>query len=162
MMAGKCWRALLKTIPGFRALDLNQLIHIGMRDVTEAERTGVDKAGFDVIWGSTEEKVDFNKGLGEVLKLKKGNMSETLVHVDLDSLDPSAGRASKYLAPGGLLEEDLTGCLERIVDETVPLSLTVASFDPAFDTDDQMANVAIRAIKSFVGSLLQKGLLMPQ
>lgn len=162
MMAGRCWRALLKTVPGFRPLDLGRLVHVGMRDVTDAERAEVEKAGFDVVWGSAERKVDFNRELGEVLKAKSGSIRETLVHVDLDSLDPSAGRASKYCAPGGLLEDDLTGCLTRIVDETEPLSLTVASFDPAFDTDDQMANIAIRTIKTFVGSLIQKGLLVSQ
>lgn len=159
MLSGASWKALVESIPGFTPLELDRLVHVGMRDVSEVEHALVTKAGFDIVWGSTERKVDFRAELDG--KLTKEKMDSAMVHVDLDSLDISVGRANKFAAPGGLLVEDLVGCLEGIADKAFPLSLTVASYDPSFDPDDRIGSAGVRVITSFASTLLQKGLLVP-
>ncbi|KAL4727325.1 hypothetical protein ACLX1H_006233 [Fusarium chlamydosporum] len=135
MSAGLCWKTLLDSIPGFKALDLNRdFIHCGMRDVIKLERSRVEAAGFPVIWGDATRHIDFEKELQNVLEDK--NFSDTMVHLDLDALDISVGKVNKYSAPGGLLEEDLMKCLAMLPCKTKPVSLTMASFDPSFDEDD--------------------------
>lgn len=160
MLAGECWRALLADVPGHRPLDVGKMVHVGMRDVTDAERQRVVDAGLDVVWGNSEESVDFAARLGETLVRKR--LGPTLVHVDLDCLDISVGQVNKFAAPGGLFEEDLSRCLERVVAFTEPLSLTVASFDPSYDSAEKIAKIAVEAVKGFVASLVSKGVFSPE
>lgn len=158
MMAGLCWKNLLGGIPGFKALDLTRdLIHCGMRDVTDLERSRVWEAGFTVIWGNQDKHVHFEMELSEALTEKK--LGETMVHLDLDALDISVGEVNKFSAAGGLLEEDLVKCLKMVPSKTEPVSLTVASFDPSFDERGKIPPVAIKGVVSFVGSLIDQGVL---
>lgn len=80
----------------------------------------------------------------------------SLVHIDLDSLDTSIGKANRFAAPGGLHEADLRECLSTLADKTVPMSTTIASFDPSFEGADAIADAAIRCVSGFVGSLVAK------
>jgi arginase len=152
IMAGLCYKKLLQSVPGHQPLDLNNLVHVGMRDVTEEEKQRVIDAGFDIIWGSTEHKVDFGSALDGVLRGKL--LKDAMVHVDLDSLDASIGMANKMATFGGLLEEDLVECLTRVVERTNPVSLTLASFDPAYEGADKIARVGIEGVKVFLRALL--------
>ncbi|KXX79656.1 Arginase [Madurella mycetomatis] len=166
MLAGQCWRGLLATVAGHQPMDLARLVHVGMRDVTEVERTRVLEAGFDVVWGNqaaaglaAEAKVDFVGGLGRALERKK--LGPTMVHLDLDCLDSSLGKVNKFASPRGLFEEDLYGCLEKTVTLAEPLTLTVASFDPSCDEQgaETIAKIAIGAVSKFVASLVSAGMI---
>ncbi|KAK3325074.1 hypothetical protein B0H66DRAFT_110008 [Apodospora peruviana] len=157
MLAGQCWKGLLATMPGYRPLDLGKLVHVGMRDVTDVERQRVVEAGFDVVWGSTEEKVDYVGELGRVLDRKQ--LGPAMIHIDLDCLGVSLGMVNKFSAPGGLLDGELTESLRSIVRLTKPASLTVASFDPTFEEAEEIADIAVEAIKTFVSELVSAGVL---
>ncbi|WAO83121.1 Hypothetical protein NCS54_00030200 [Fusarium falciforme] len=158
MLAGLCWKTLLASIPNFKPLDLKKnFVHCSMRDVTELERSRVIEAGFPVIWGNVDKHVEFE---AELLKtLQEMSLGETMVHLDLDSLDTSIGNVNKFSAPGGLLESDLEGCMSMIPRQTKPVSLTVASFDPSFDEDGKIPPVAIKGAVAFVKSLISEGVL---
>lgn len=157
MLAGQCWKGLLETVTGHRAINLNQLVHVGMRDVNVLERARVEEAGFDVIWGNTEKTVDFRGELRTVLQRKQ--LRPTMVHFDVDSLDTSIGKANRFAAPGGLLKADIDGCLEEISKAAEPVSLTVASFDPSYEGAENLSSVAIESIKTFIHSLVVSGVL---
>ncbi|KAF5263146.1 hypothetical protein FOXYS1_6117 [Fusarium oxysporum] len=158
MMAGLCWKTLLASIPGFEALDLkHNLIHCGMRDVTDLERSRVEEAGFPVVWGDIEHHVDFEGELGKVLDEKK--FSQTMVHLDLDVLDISVGSVNKFSAHGGLLGDDLEKCFKMIPSKTKPVSLTIASFDPSYDVQGTIEPVAIKGAVAFVQGLISQGFL---
>ncbi|KAI1018405.1 hypothetical protein LB503_005808 [Fusarium chuoi] len=158
MMAGLCWNTLLASIKGFEAMDLKQnLVHCGMRDVTDLERSRVEEAGFPVIWGDVEHHVDFESELGKVLDEKK--FDQTMVHLDLDALDISVGIVNKFSAHGGLLEDDLEKCFKMIPSKTKPVSLTIASFDPSQDVQGTIEPVAIKGVVSFVQGLISQGYL---
>lgn len=151
MLAGRCYRRMLGTVPGHAPLDLQRLVHVGMRDVSAEERQLVTDAGFDIIWGSTETRVDFAAQLNTTLERK--TLGDTMVHVDLDCLDAAVGRANGLASYGGLYEHDLAACLESAVARTHPVSLTLASYDPDFDEVNVPA-VAIRCIAAFIQKLL--------
>ncbi|VUC24924.1 unnamed protein product [Clonostachys rosea] len=156
MLANLCWKTLLKSIPGFKPMDLTKnFVHCGMRDVTELERSRVIEAGFTVVWGDAENKVDFQRELRSAMIEK--SLASSMVHLDLDSLDISVGQVNKFSAPGGLLEEELVGCLTDIPERTKPLSLTVASYDPSFDVEGSIPPVAIRSVVSFIKAMIQAG-----
>lgn len=150
-------KAMLETVPGHRSINLERLVHVGMRDVNHLERARVGEAGFDVIWGDTEKTVDFKAGLSTVLQRKQ--LRPTMVHFDVDSLDVSIGKANRFAAPGGLLEPDIVDCCREISTATEPVSLTVASFDPTYEGARNLAAVAIKSVTGFVQSLMGSGVL---
>lgn len=161
MLGGLCFRTLLATVPGFSPIDLRRLIHVGMRSVDDIEKQHVESADLSVVWRleSSDEHPDFEGGLATLLKEKELVSQPTHVHFDVDSLDTSIGRANRFAAPGGLREKDLLDCFECLVTTTMPLSLTVASFDPNLEGADEIADVAIRGILNFVKLLKSNGLL---
>lgn len=159
MMVGLCFKAMLRSVPGFATMDLERLVHVGMRDVNDIERQHVEGAGLSVVWGDESTKVDFEAGLSKFLDEGETEQQPTLVHLDADSLDTSIGKANRFSAPGGLLKEDLSGCLQTIASKTVPLALTVASFDPGFEGADNIADTVIESVSAFIDSLKSKGLL---
>lgn len=162
MLEGAAWKTLLASIPGFRPMTLKRdLIHVGLRDVTELERSRVMDAGFAVVWGDTARHVDFAGELHKTLEEKKASLTPAcMVHLDLDALDISVGGVNKFSAPGGLLEGDLVKCLEVIPRETRPVSLTVASYDPSFDKEGRIPPVAVKAVVAFVKELVSEGVLV--
>jgi arginase len=159
IMAGQCWKALSKTMPGYKPLDLKKFVHRGLRDLNDIERSRVAEAGYPVIWGNTESHVDFRGELEQ--QLDKRSINPAMVHVDLDCLDSSVGQVNKFEpAPGGLSEDDLIGCLKMLPAKVDAVSLTIGSFDPVYDKEDKITGIAIRGIISFVSSLLDTGILI--
>ncbi|KAH7153137.1 hypothetical protein EDB81DRAFT_882082 [Dactylonectria macrodidyma] len=158
MLEGAGWKTLLSSIPNFQPMDLKKsFVHVGMRDVTELERSRVINAGFSVIWGDPTRKVNFESELDNALEEQQ--LGPTMVHVDLDCLDTSVGLVNKFSAPGGLLEADLVRCLKMISHKARPASLTLASYDPSFDKGGDIPPVAIRAVAEFVQNLVSQGVL---
>jgi len=56
----------MATIPRFRLVDLERVVHMGMRDVTELERGRVMASKMAVVWGGDGERLDFVAGLREL------------------------------------------------------------------------------------------------
>lgn len=163
MMAGECWRVLLDSVPGFRSTLVRKVIHCGMRDVNDLERSRVEASDMGVVWGDSTKKVDFESGLRKQMYARFGaeNDAAALVHLDLDSLDSALGKANPFASPGGLLEEDMAGCMAAISEKTVPLAFTIAAFDPLCDGDDsalRLAAVAINAVERVLNGLKARGL----
>lgn len=159
VLSGQCWESLVQSIPGFKNFDLNRLIHVGMRDVTEVERRRVEAACFPVVWGNANQKVDFASETQRLLATKK--FGPTMVHLDLDCLDASIGPVNKWPSAGGLLEADLVGCLDMVPRQCHPVSLTVAGFDPSVDIQGNIPPIAIKGIVSFAESMIAVGHLVP-
>ncbi|KAK4124544.1 Arginase/deacetylase [Parathielavia appendiculata] len=171
MMAGECWKALLDTIPGFRPILLRNVVHCGMRDVNDLERARVEASDMGVVWGGERKSADFADGLkNELLERFAGdNYTATLLHVDIDVLDGTVGKANQFATPpGGLLKKDMEGCIRAIWEWTIPLALpvalTIASFDPLCDGEDsarRLAGIAIDVAERVLDGLKARGYLKP-
>lgn len=140
-LAGQCWRGLASTVPGFRPLDLSRLTYCGIRDFEPGQREKIEAHGISAIYGSTDRRVDF---AGELWAKLDTNPTPCAL-LDLDCLDTSVGRANQYATPGGLSAEDLAECMALVARATVPLGMTIASFDPAFEGSAAVAAAGIRA-----------------
>ncbi|KAK4939053.1 hypothetical protein LTR10_020627 [Elasticomyces elasticus] len=167
IMAGQCWKTLAGSVPGFRPLRLERFVHVGMRDVNELEKKRVKEAGYDVVWGNEQDKVDFRSELERVVGRKREMAVDggwTMVHVDLDCLDGSVARVNKYGGTkGGLMGQDLSGCLDLLgrggQGKVMPMSLTIASYDPEYDESGRVAGIAVEAVEGFVRALKETGAL---
>lgn len=153
MLSGESWKALMATVPGHQPLMMNRFTFVGVRDVSGAQRRKLDETEARVIYGGKERsEKDYPCELDRLLA--DGDGRECSVHVDLDCLDTEIGMANEYAAPGGSSEEGLKGCLEVVRRKRVPVSLTVASFNPGLEGGERIADVAVNAIIDFAKIVL--------
>ena len=142
-LAGQCWHRLAATIPGFQPVDLSRLVYCGIRDFEPGQREKVESYGVGAVYGSAQLQGAFAGSLDVALTGLRGQ--HVLVHLDLDCLDTSVGQANEYAAPGGLTVNDLLACLERVVVHTLPIGMTIASFDPELRGSQNIAAAAVKA-----------------
>jgi arginase len=148
MLAGMCWEAQMEQAGLSSLLPLEQITYIAARNVPEAEKKTIEDAGSSIIYGD-KHGVEYKKELTTLLK-KRSADRPSLVHFDLDSLDPAAvGHANEFPEEGGLLAQDAVDVLSLLAKRN-PLSLTVASFNPACERGENVTRVAVEAVLQFV------------
>ncbi|CZT16864.1 related to arginase/agmatinase/formimionoglutamate hydrolase, arginase family [Ramularia collo-cygni] len=157
ILKGESWHALSETIPGFKPYDLKKLVYCGLRDIQDCQRQMVKDMGLDVVWGSTEKHVEYEADLSAILERRR--LGSVCVHLDLDVLDDTLGPVNEYPSPGGMLESDVLSCLKMVPNKCSPASLTVCSFNPDAGDGDKIADIAVKAVVGFVGSLVETGAL---
>jgi arginase len=79
---------------------------------------------------------------GPALDRLRTQVGSVYLHVDLDVLDPTAGRANEYAAPGGLSAEDVEGIVEAVGDRFEVLGPAVTAYDPGADPEARVPALA--------------------
>jgi arginase len=117
-----------------------------VRDLASYQADRLRRSSLNVVWGD-----DLACGLGSVL----GDALESLeecdsiyLHVDLDVLDPSEGRANRYASPDGLRFAEIDLALEAIFSRFEVAAAAVTAYDPSLDDDGRMGNTAVRAVEA--------------
>ena len=152
MLTGQSWRALMKTKPGHESLSLHRVVYCGVRDLSESQREKLKKSPARVVYGGGVEAADFPRELDQAID--DIDFTEAIVHLDMDCLDTTIGKANEYAAPGGLQERDLQDCFLALTRKVKPLALTVASFNPALEGGERIADVGVRAIVCLISQML--------
>jgi arginase len=158
MLCGESWHNMIKTVPGHKPLKERDILFIGLRDQDEIQTKRIKDASFDVIYGSTTQKVDYAGELESRLKTKAKKPS--IVHFDLDVLDESLGDVNGYSTPGGLFEDDVKKCFETTAKLALPMAMVVASYNPRMGGGDDIAKIAVRRIVGFAESMLANRILV--
>ena len=179
MLRGESWKMLMSSVPGYNPsmpfnyhASQNRFLYCGLRDQSEVQRERVVEAGMEVVWGDVNFNANVNEtggGGGKGRPDFRAQMEERLnerpfgpvvVHWDLDVMDADAvGKVNDYPSPGGMLEEEIVGCLEMVPKKSIPRALVVCQFDPDSGDGDRIAQIAIRGIRGFVRSLVEMGVL---
>ena len=153
ILNGTAFKALRKTIPGFKPRNFSKFLYCGLREVADGQAEVYKNEGMEVVWGDKNKKVDFVAELKKKLDQKK--FTETVVHMDLDVLDESEGKVNGFESPGGLSGSDLVECMSMVPELVQPVSLTVCSFNPNLGDGDKIAGIAVRATVAFFTRLLK-------
>jgi len=85
-------------------------------------------------------------------------MNKFYVHLDMDALDPSVGRANGYSARGGFSNENLQSLLSTVASHLPVEALTLASYDPSFDTDGKVGASAFESATTLLAGLSRAAL----
>lgn len=147
---GKCWVELAHSIEGFVPVPEDAVVLIGARDLDPGEgaalaRSGIVRLGAE----STPDAVE------AVLQTIARKMKKFYVHLDMDALDPSVGRANGYTARGGFSNENLQQLLATITSHLPVEALTIASYDPSYDGDGKVCASAFQAATTVLAGLRQ-------
>lgn len=130
MMAGKCWNGgiwgLWRSITSTSFLV--ELTFIGARAYSEKERDRIINGGGSIISSKYEQHL--RRRLGSIPEERS-----CVVHVDLDYLDTSIGRAKDYAQSSGLLADYLKAYL-ALLSTRQPKASIIASFDRDLERGD--------------------------
>lgn len=86
--------------------------------------------------------------LGASVRDAVGARERLYVHVDLDVLDPSEGRANHYAVAGGATSAVLGGLLRSL--GAAPAALTLSAYDPSLDREGRVREAAFAAVEALL------------
>src|SRR5256714_1340242 len=136
ILTGRCWRRLAERFESFRPVLDSQVIQIGVREKDPPEVQLLQQSGIKQI------PTVALAGLPEALKQLRTHT--VYVHVDLDVIDTSEGRANGWACEGGLAVNQLLDALELIGRRASIVAGAVTCYDPAVDIDGRIGQAIPR------------------
>lgn len=137
---GRCWSAIAATVPGFRPIPDAHVCLIGARDLDPAEADLLRASAAALL-----SPADAPARLGDTLDTLRTRAESVYLHIDLDVLDPSEGRANSFATPAGLLLPQVLELIEMIRSRFRIGAVALTAYDPTCDPDGRIA-VAARAV----------------
>ncbi len=138
-LAGRCWTHLAASVPGLEPVPERHMRLLGVRDLDPLEAELLESS--DVRSLPPEE---LRAELDGSLALLEGAVDLAYVHIDLDVLDPSEGRANILAAPGGLTLPDTLDAVSAIGRRFPIGGAALTAYDPSFDEDGRVSRAAFR------------------
>jgi len=132
LLTGEGWNELrreLRTVPPER------VVLVGARDFEPTEEERLTR--------SSITRADTGS-LGAALDALGEHTEAVYVHIDLDVLDPSEGRASGWAVGGGLSADDLDSALEAIASRFEIAAAAFTAYDPTCDEEGRIPRIAAR------------------
>jgi arginase len=138
ILTGTGWDALRQTIPGYHPVEEGNVVLVGIRDVDEAEQERLDASEIQVVQPGrlAQSSVVFDR--------LRGRVASAHLHLDLDVLDPSEGRANQYAVPGGLQASEVEGVVRALGERVSICAAALTAYDPAQDPDGRIPVLVAR------------------
>ncbi len=132
------------------ALDPAAIRQIGIRSVDPGEKRLVHDIGLDIYDMRTIDEIGMKRVLERALA---GIDADTHLHVsfDVDFLDPEIAPGVGTTVPGGPNYREAQLCMEMIADSGRLGSLDIMELNPAFDTRNRTAQLAVDLVESLFG-----------
>jgi arginase len=141
MLTGTGWSALRRTIPGFAAVAECHVVLGAVRDLLPYQRLRLERSQVRTVPGALDAAA-----LRARLDALRSDVGRVYLHVDLDALDLTVGRANEYAAAGGPTLDDLLAAIKATFARFRVEAAAVSAYDPRFDTDGQIAAAARRVV----------------
>lgn len=143
---GRCWSAIAATVPGFRPIPDANVCLIGARDLDPAETALLRASSATVL-----SPADLSARLGDALDTLRPRAETVYLHIDLDVLDPSEGRANAFATADGLLLPHLLAVIMMVRGRFQIGAVALTAYDPTCDPDARIpaaAEAIVRALLS--------------
>ena len=127
-----------------------QIRQIGIRSVDQGEKRLIKEHGLDVYDMRYIDEVGMKRAMEEALE---GMDADTHLHVsfDVDFLDPSIAPGVGTTVPGGPNYREAQLVMEMIADSGRMGSLDIMELNPALDSRNATANLAVDLVESLFG-----------
>jgi arginase len=143
---GRCWKGMAARVPGFQPVPARDVALVGARELDPGERALLAEGEVGAI-----AAVELRQRLPRFLEGVKARTSAAYVHVDLDVLDPSVGRANAYATPEGLAVEDVLWTVRQAASALPLGALALTAYDPSFDPEGRILAAALRIAEDSLG-----------
>ena len=147
-LTGSCWHALRRSIPGFREIAEQDVILVGVRDLEPYQRGRIQQSSLRALHGDVIRSTGLEAVLGPALDDLRQRKRRVYLHVDLDVLDPSEGRANEYAAPRGMSLSDLEEAIRLVGSRFEITGAAMTAYDPTCDPSGKMARAAVRVARA--------------
>jgi arginase len=138
-VTGQCWGRWRSGIPGSREVSTDRVVLVGLHGSLDCGVERLDGSGIRAI-GPEAREAGYAESLRAALDGLAHEVRGVYLHLDLDVLDPSVARASRYVDPGGLDRDELLTGIEMVSDRFWIPAVTVSAYDP--EIDDRMRPIA--------------------
>jgi arginase len=138
VLTGTGWNTLRETVPGYRIVPEQNAVLVGIRDVDDGERERLE--------GSPLQVVEPGGDIEPALKALRGRVEDAYLHIDLDVLDPSEGRANHFAAPGGLSADAVEQVVSAVTSRLTVRAAALTAYDPAADAEGRIPPIANRLL----------------
>jgi len=148
MLLGEGFSTLLRTIPGYTTIEGRQLLGVGFRDFSGFEERKIRENGIRTVGGNKPLNCGcYSADIASALHDDDATgLVDCVLHLDVDVVDTSVGRANEFAVGGGLGEQDLIDCVALIGEKRDVKAMHVASLNPGYEGWENIARVAIKAI----------------
>jgi arginase len=150
MATGRCWQALLKTVPGFVPIPENHVVHVGSRDLDVEERKMLEQAGIPLVVPASKRETNILETLRTALTELKNHVDRVYLHIDMDVLHTEQGQPNHLAVPGGLPVEIVENAIGMVREYFSIEGCGISSYDPTHDKGDSVLNAGVRLIKAAV------------
>jgi len=148
-LTGRCWHRLTKSVPHFRPIPESQVRLFGTRNLDGGERTALEAS-----------EIRWLKSLGDAplasaeLGTLRERFGEVYLHIDLDVLDESEGRANSYASKGGLTGERLRMLVKEIGASFHVGAAAITAYDPSCDPEGRIPVIAREVVKTIARGMV--------
>ena len=150
-LAGRCWRGMTASVPGFAPVRAEDVLLVGARDLDAAEGDALADAGVTLLpWERVRER-GAAAALAPALDGLARRVERVYLHVDVDVLDPAIARGNALAPPGGLTPQELGDVARAVRARCGMAAAGVASYDPAYDADGGVFRAAVGALEAIAG-----------
>lgn len=146
ILLGRCWRGMAAGI-GLEPLSESRLRLLGVRDLDPAEADFLARSGIRRFGPGDLDELG---GAAAAAGATRSDRPAAYLHIDLDSLDPSVGRANNFAAPGGFGLDGLLDAVDRIADQATLAGVALTAYDPEADPGESIRRAAFRIGKRVV------------
>ncbi|MGH7482046.1 MAG: arginase family protein [Longimicrobiales bacterium] len=137
VVLGRCWTTLAAERLGLRSLPSRALVMLGVRDLDPAEVSEFERGEIRHV-----APAGLSDALADARSAAPGE--DIYLHIDLDVLDPSVGRANAYAAEGGLTTEQVLSVVDATANHGHIAAATLSAYDPQDDTSGGARDAALR------------------
>jgi arginase len=147
-LTGRCWTPLTKQVPGFRPIPDSQVLLFGVRNLDTGERKALEAS-----------EIHWLKSLGDApvaterLQVLRERFGEVYLHIDLDVLDESEGRANSYASKGGLTRARLEELVKEIGASFHVGAAAFTAYDPSCDPEGKIPVIVRAVVQAIAGAM---------
>ena len=138
VIAGRAWRKLAAAVPNFSPVGGDRIIEAGSRDFSPGEEDAMAEAG---VW-----HVRPGESAVPALEAVRQRARRVVIHVDLDVIDASYGKANQFAVGGGLSPQEVCDAIRECKSRFEVAAVCIASFDPSQDERGTIAQAALQII----------------
>lgn len=138
ILLGRCWTGMASRIPRFRPLVAKNVALVGVRDLDPGEAEVLARGEVRAV-----EAASLRAQLPAALQALEG-VASAYLHVDLDVLDASEGKANAYAAAGGLTVDDVIWTIGQAAANLPVGAVSLTAYDPTCDGDGLILAAGLR------------------
>ena len=140
---GTSWEVVCRTIPGYGPVGLDRVLLVGAHQLDPSEEELLARE--PVLRSDGTEPEELAKQAGE-LAARLGDGGGVYLHVDLDVLDTSVGKANVYASAGGLTTKQVVDGIEAI-GRVLPIrAAALTALNPEDDLSGGIADAAVEIL----------------